>query len=841
MDLEKIKQSIEKGLRGGTAIVINEILGKDLKDGKTLEEIYDTQMRELSEEQEGIVSSYKNGEKIDGKIFYLKSEIEACEKYFVLNMDDRLRDAKIFLDNVDSFDKVKRNEFWNEVCEKGLDEVLSKENKNKVGSRDNPGLFQLYNRFSQKIAAEQQKGQFSLQFIEKNIHEDLKEAVSGFDLRCLGEPFSYTEDEKKFNHLVNDPYYYLTKDIVHSSTDGLAGTVSELKLAGDKACPISKILQEKGNKGSTGMDFMLECHPEILTDLALYKLLGDMDVALRECMINKNDLTLLKSKNSTDLAALKKALSCIPSKISTFMPEIQQEFEKFKEKKGRIQKENLQVEKRKEKAGNIIEKYLKHDNNIAPIVERLRRYADTDKRHKSESLIISEAGEVLKSTYRDPVSMKEFQDLSYLVFSSAGGFNGGALHDHGKRAQLSGIEFIYQNYPELLDQCTILVLCQQLEETVKKIQDKDKTQNIEDGLQAMKDLVKDINIEECKISLKNVRAEYDQELKAFAELNPEYYVNYDQWNDWVVDAKKGGNSFVTEEELRLHDTNDVSKFASLIAKHTDDIYLKNCLDYRKENIELIEKTAKNGPDQKILDSKAFVKMSDSTYYLEGISHQQIRNEQDSWSVVLSEMLDFKGIQLKPTTIRCYRATPSDSSYGTYVESYLQNKGKCVNIGSRMNLIAKLLPEATLHRIVIQPQETKGNKIEDQLTELMENVLKDNAPVGIGYGGHYLLIAGREGEKVRIYDPMKSNYMLETVGELVSKIYTSREKEAELFWFSDISREYEYIRNRIKDPELSSHDLNIDPEYKHENYKACYTDGDGWRKEIVYGNSEINRK
>ena len=323
-------------------------ISEQLKNGKTLDEIYEAEMEKLGKIQMCIVSYYKQKLMVrDEDIIVLRACIEEYENCFVLNIDDRLREAKLFLENVDT-DERKKMVFLQEVRDNGIGAVLSKKNENPVGSERNPGLFQLYERFYNKVITNTAGVQrVPLEYFEKDIHEDLVKIGNSFNWQCLNDHDYFSGDEKKFRDLLTCVYYGRNEDIIQKLKNVLRDVVEKLNLAEDEKCPISEILRAQEDVENTGMKFMIECYPAILTDMAFDKLLGNMDEANRQKIVEAKDLTLLKHKYVTGVAASKKVFSCIAQGGKRIQEQLQQEYKEYL-KKRKNQQENLQNKEQKE-------------------------------------------------------------------------------------------------------------------------------------------------------------------------------------------------------------------------------------------------------------------------------------------------------------------------------------------------------------------------------------------------------------------------------------------------------------------------------------------------------------
>ena len=803
---EKFKSSkeeqVKESVKHAVGLVENRIMG-GLKNVKTIEQVYNAAMLMLDKKQEevvtldsgiGMADARTIEEERNKKIQILKGMVKVCKNCFPENIDDRLHEAEILLNNIEY--SVERSEFLRQVDDrkikslKDLKALLHEKNEKRVGSADNSGVSYWRDIIDQKFKKEKKERKISPEFMEKDLHQEVMKMMKSFypTWNLAGQI-----NEKMLN-LCGSLQYKIDEDYYDSDIkEHLKCQAEGLGLGKDENSPLDDILHDNSVEGASGLDFMAECHPRMLADIALCKTLVDMDKEYLKNVYEKKDLSLLKSSDYAELFTRRMALSRIAEEFPELLETMKQEFEAFKEKKQRIHKEKEEPAVRaaevKERHSKLFsdpnfqentkdQKGLKEINTLLEAYTKLSSITDTDKR-------LSQIYYILKpKDYR--VNLNDLGDFTYLLYSDAGGILASNLYKE-KAKKIHGIDFMMQNYPELLDRFVAYALLRQLEKEVMKRGEEDNPLLNNENYQALMKLKESIHIEECKKSVSQVKDEYDKKLLETARLTPEFFIHCKQWYDLVNAGKSRIKTNITKEDLRVLNTNDIDKLKGLTEKYKDDVLLKEHVEYRISQIKRIEEIAKERPKSK---KQMSVMVKDKDHFtLEEIPHKMQSTSQGCWSVVLSEMLFCKGSdQLDQHAIRSYRAIPTE--YGeSQGEGFIQNMGNGSNIGDHMNLISKILPNTALHKVCIMTSEYKNKK------ERLVNILKQNikkavkeqrAPLGIRYDGHYRLITGLNGNMAKIYDPQRKDCYEVDLSNLPNENWFENDKcRVDCFWFTDI--------------------------------------------------------
>ena len=879
----------------------------------------------------------------DRKIRVFTDLLKQYKKYFTDNMDNKLQMAEYFKNEAGKANS--RDRFLRNVKENGIEQVWQNEKgQNIMGAEDHPSAFQTSESIKRKFQEEKEKkqGKVSVKFIEDEIQKDVKESIIKFEPKTiLKRPANNIELNTNYNALLEQ--YNRLKEIMTGNYN--PEKTEQLKKLAQEMCfdkinsSLGNILQRKEAKHEeiNGLDFMTKRHPEILADVMFHKVLTKIKYVTRNIVLDErsgNREFILEPEGYVGLLAQEQIFSRISSEFSLLSDDLDSEYVNYRNQlihakvqeqnqaqaQEQVQDQNQDQVREKDQAQKQVKEQVKEqaqeqaqaqdqaqlkeistqereekiETNLKNLfldseneeLYRLRRIKACLEKYTKLSTVKAEdrhfdVYKILQGKDFDYcVNLKNLGDFSYLVYSTAGGILPKKMFK-GKTEKIHGLGYMAQNYPELMDNFVAYALLRQLKTEVEKV-GIDKIPNFDmKKYHDLMQLMNGINIEKCKDSVKQVKVEFDEKLEEIAKLTPELYINYERWYNLTCTDKQSVDEVIPNEDIRVLDTNDISKLKELMEKYNKDSFLKKHLEYRIKQIQHIEKIGKKGPDPEILQDKKLEDLSEEgfglldndNFTLNGISHKRQTTTQGCWSVVLSEMLSFKGIQLSQFALRSYRAVPS---YEDKKVGYDQNMGNGTNMGSHMNLIAKVLPNSALHRVNICTLGYNKDKLVYNLKDKIRNAVKGHqAPMGVCYGGHYILITGLKGDNARIYDPHKKDYFDKNLGDFVKGINDANYM-MELFWLTDInikddhcgihidrSKEQAYHdiieydeqgnlldlkvdeygnRQTAEDyfKELENHNgsiptLEADYEYRHENYGAyCIsTNDDGSEAEYIY--------
>ena len=190
--------------------------------------------------------------------------------------------------------------------------------------------------------------------------------------------------------------------------------------------------------------------------------------------------------------------------------------------------------------------------------------------------------------------------------------------------------------------------------------------------------------------------------------------------------------------------------------------------------------------------------------LPGVRQRRNQNTLNGcWSVTMSTQLGYRGIKLEQERIRGYRPSKDESGateteYTTvdaekriykYSDSYYKNKKQWIH--EYTALFSKVMPNTTTIGVTFGWNEANPERMETMKKDFCDAVhralVKDNSPVSIWAGGHYLTIVGMKGDKFYVKNPM---HLLggdpETIETWTLKDLMKKGKnKLEIYWVADL--------------------------------------------------------
>ncbi len=187
--------------------------------------------------------------------------------------------------------------------------------------------------------------------------------------------------------------------------------------------------------------------------------------------------------------------------------------------------------------------------------------------------------------------------------------------------------------------------------------------------------------------------------------------------------------------------------------------------------------------------------------LAGVTQNGVQSTKNGcWSVALSTMLRYRGVEIGQTDIRGFR--PNDT-FGD--EDMMEaNRDLPMSINDYVDLINMVLPNTSLNSadIAVADRDTARKN----LTDIVRRGLgKDNSPVAIAVGGHYYTIASIENDTLHILDPFEFYETDVKIDEFLDKCLNKKLENGNYTfsaqWLSSIQ-----VTNDRK-PVLSDNDLS----------------------------------
>ena len=179
--------------------------------------------------------------------------------------------------------------------------------------------------------------------------------------------------------------------------------------------------------------------------------------------------------------------------------------------------------------------------------------------------------------------------------------------------------------------------------------------------------------------------------------------------------------------------------------------------------------------------------------LPGVHERRSQNTMNGcWSVSLCSQMEYRGVYLPQEYIRSYRPSEAENDMGSDEPVQYYSNRKQV-IADYSALVNRVLPNSALFQSGFMWNRNNPESVEKYKTIIKEMVFhaltKDNSPVSICAGGHYMTIVGMEGDKVFLKNPMRvpgignpEGIDTWTIDELMKK----GKGQLEINWLSDVT-------------------------------------------------------
>ena len=739
-----------------------------------------------------------------------------------------------------------------------------------VTNTDDPNVFSTFKKIDKRIEDEKKQEyekKNPLSSIETDVDKEMRSALSNYEPRgILDDKMS---QKMKEGIEGNVKVYHSLAEMLDNPSDckkRIKELALELKIEHSLNDTIDQLLKRKEIVGSTGLDFLVQCHPNILLYEMLIEVSKRIDHAFIAFVVEKKDPALLKSKQYVDLYACEKALLRIESGTDLIWHDLWGEYNIFtglsspkrfigRELKNLYSKENATDKK---------------FDRLHAIVDRLQKYTTFDQKEPNREARLKSAENILKKWDECYIDMMDLRDFYYLVKSDAGipyknSYNDedaiDKVDDNNNTVTLNGIDYMLQNCPNVFGNYMPYVLLRQLGQEVDRLGDipgfqKEYFKNL---MILKKNLEK--KVRGGQSTLEKKREEYDKKFDKLLEKFPGFYLNTNVW--WKLGEFKDRYS----------------------KKDHKDPNLVKCLDARYKAVDKVDEAADIGPRWSRLKNRGFKETGEDNFNLQGIktpSYSKLENTWD-WTNILHLMFDYKGIYITPRYIRGYTPVLSYKNVDKpeRMEVYDQNMELFSDLGCHMNLVSKLFPNTAMHKITfrLSENETAENVKRRLKTIIVEVVKGEKTPLAMNMGGHYKLIYGLNDESVRFLklcrDFDKDVVCLSSVDINGLARDILKEKTVDLYWLSDIKVKDDKTDFKIErklgekadrigrlqyDSDGILHDMiyeqedhlqdldqymkntndssiakdNLDPEYEHENYEVFRIDSKGkFESEQIY--------
>ena len=190
---------------------------------------------------------------------------------------------------------------------------------------------------------------------------------------------------------------------------------------------------------------------------------------------------------------------------------------------------------------------------------------------------------------------------------------------------------------------------------------------------------------------------------------------------------------------------------------------KKHLEHRAKGLEYIEDLEKNNPSRRPIETYTVYRdgqpVNDEPVFgdkimLHGVHERRAQTTMNGcWSVSLCSQLEYRGVNLPQEYIRTYR--PDDTETKQPTSDFYKNLKQ--SIADYSGLVSRMLPNSCLFQIPISSPKNNPNAAAEakaQMQHLIFHALtKENSPVSLCAGGHYLTVVGMDKDRVYVKNPM----------------------------------------------------------------------------------------
>ena len=180
--------------------------------------------------------------------------------------------------------------------------------------------------------------------------------------------------------------------------------------------------------------------------------------------------------------------------------------------------------------------------------------------------------------------------------------------------------------------------------------------------------------------------------------------------------------------------------------------------------------------------------------LKGVNQPDLQRTQNGcWSVALSSIAGYNGVEIDQSTLRAYRPDANKERFD------ISNKDRAESIASYRDLISEIMPNVSLKSAVYDktnrkdpfipwsPAEKEGRRnemMESMKKMLVQAIDKDSQPIAFVVGGHYRTIYGytaatdgkTEKMMLKIHDPNDPSVSTISMGDLADLCYAENKNE-----------------------------------------------------------------
>lgn len=267
--------------------------------------------------------------------------------------------------------------------------------------------------------------------------------------------------------------------------------------------------------------------------------------------------------------------------------------------------------------------------------------------------------------------------------------------------------------------------------------------------------------EQLSIMVRNAVVQAQQKEPAPAESTV-------QASDPALKLQYSPKEFISDKELfesEIARSNSSAEVKTYMNKNkgTAPSSRKKHLEHRVKGLEYIEALEENNPSHRPTETYTVYRdgrpVNDEPVFgdkimLHGVHERRAQTTMNGcWSVSLCSQLEYRGVNLPQEYIRTYR--PDDTETKLSADEFYKNRKQ--SIADYSGLVSRMLPNSCLFQIPISSPKNNPNAAAEakaQLQHLIFHALtKENSPVSLCAGGHYITVVGMDKDRVYVKNPM----------------------------------------------------------------------------------------
>ena len=241
-------------------------------------------------------------------------------------------------------------------------------------------------------------------------------------------------------------------------------------------------------------------------------------------------------------------------------------------------------------------------------------------------------------------------------------------------------------------------------------------------------------------------------------------------------------------------------------------------------------------DGKVVDHVSMDDITDQDrIMLDGVKNISERQTTGNgcWSVALQIQLKYRGAAFTQEEIRRYRPHCNNPDSSEVSNLMARLNGDYMNeMYDVADLVQSVLPDTAHHHVLISSEQENREKSKKAFKEIVQTaLLKDNSPISLLYGKHYITIMGIQGETLFVCDSLENqekNPVRYSLDEVMEIARNNGRPNIAVDWMEDMQYTKDYhceaIENEWKDVGITRVDGVLQTTDEKVNSAASLTKG-----------------